>query len=198
MCNFGEHQTADLFETVGHLRTGYDLFDSFIFDGKFAELKEGNKSDILAIIKKVPQSTPEAIADALGLTRATVSKYLGEMIKAGVLATITPASGVPTLEIQPGADEILKKLPPPKKTEVILRYSYQLRPGVKGPPVIKTTRPFCKRMMGLSDSGRVYSRQDIEGLSQRLGYSVWERAGGPWNNKIHCRHYWFTEILLKK
>ena len=203
MCNYGQHQTADLFERCGHLRTGFEVFDRFPVetDLKFAEAKEASKADILRILKKAPQSTPQAIADALGVKREWVSRNIAEMVKGGVLGR-TVANEIPTIEILPGADDILKKLPPPKRTEILLRYSYQKRPEVEGAAVLRTTRPFCKRMMALSKAGRVYSRQDIENLSRTLGYSVFLRVGGFWNNggtvEIHCRHYWAAEILLKK
>ena len=40
---------------------------------------------------------------------------------------------------------------------------------------------------------RLYTRYDIEQISQRLGYSVWDRKGGD-----DCRHRWVSQIVVKK
>jgi hypothetical protein len=203
MCyNIGEYQLADMFESVGHNRKGYETFDAFPFSGKFSEETDLRKSDILNLISKDKRISIENIANILNVDRAKVSASIAALVKAGALQKTYDDLGQPVFERLPGADEILEKLPPPSTTDILLRYSYQLRPGVEGPAVIPTTRPFCRKMMALSERGRVYSRADIEQISARLGYSVFERTGGFWNDKgevkIHCRHYWMTEILIKK
>jgi biotin operon repressor len=207
MCNIGEYQTAEMFSHCGHLRKGYELIDSFAIEGTkqtFAGVKDATKADILAMIKKDPLISPQVIADVLGKSREWVARNIAEMVKGGAISQVTNQDKAIVREILPGADDILKKLPPPKVTDVILRYSYQKRPIAEGPAIIPTSRPFCVQMMKLSDSGRVYSRQDIENLSAVLGYSVFERAGGFWRIKgtdktsIQCRHYFRAEILLKK
>ena len=202
MCNFGEHQTGDIFQSRGHLRNGYDTIDSFMYEGLFAEETKANKKDILQILKNAPQSTPQEIANALGVKREWVSRNIAEMIKGGVIGAQTAPNGIPSYQVDRDSDRILKNLPPPVKTEVILRYSYQKRAEAEGPAIIPGSRPFCRKMIELSNTGRVYSRKDIEDISRIVGYSVFERTGGFWNNKgtieKYCRHYWFTEILLKK
>jgi biotin operon repressor len=207
MCNIGEYQTAEMFEHAGHLRKGYELIDRFDIEGArhaFAETKKATKADILTLIKKDPLISPQVIAEVLGKSREWVARNIAEMVKGGAIKQLTNDDKAIVREILPGADEILKRLPPPKVTDVILRYSYQKRPIAKGPAIIPTSRPFCVKMMSLSDSGRVYSRQDIEQISAQLGYSVFERAGGFWRIKgtdetsIQCRHFFQAEILLKK
>jgi len=92
-------------------------------------------------------------------------------------------------------------LPPPVKTKFpkfIIRYSYEVRPG-EGAEVIPTTRPFCKKMISLN---KFYSREDIQKVSGILGYDVFGRVGGFWNDngvtKKHCRHEWRANIVVKK
>ena len=52
------------------------------------------------------------------------------------------------------------------------------------------------------DLDRLYTRQEIENLSARLGYSVWDRCGGFWNNdgkiEYKCRHTWMANIVTRK
>lgn len=215
MCNIGEWQTADMFQHYGHLRSGFSLIDYYPADLEagqkfrqaFADEVKATKGDILNLIAKDKRIDAATIADALGVKREWVSRNIAEMVRDGVLSqNIQVVDGTEEIirERTPEADDILKRNPPVKATEIILRYSYQKRPEAEGPAVIPTTRPFCRRLMELSDKGRVYSRADIEQITARLGYSVWERTGGFWrvkgtdDTKIHCRHYWRTEILLKK
>jgi len=91
--------------------------------------------------------------------------------------------------------------PPPVKTKFpkfMIRYSYEVRPG-EGAAVLPTTRPFCERMIGLN---KFYSREDIQKISGILGYDVFGRVGGFWNDngvtKKHCRHEWRANIVVKK
>ena len=79
------------------------------------------------------------------------------------------------------------------KTSISIKYSYEWKEDV--PDNEKDTpdhpsRPFCKKMMELN---RLYTRVDIEQISQRLGYSVFDRAGGD-----DCRHCWISQIVVKK
>jgi DNA-binding MarR family transcriptional regulator len=215
MCKVGEYQTAEMFREYGHLRKGLELIDYYPATGNdanrfracFAEVTKATKGDILNLIGKDKRINAGTIAEVLKVSREWVSRNIAEMVRDGALTqTVQDIDGVEQIERErtPQADDILKKAPPERSTEILLRYSYQKRPGVDGPAVIPTTRPFCKKMMELSETGRVYTRADIEQITARLGYSVWERTGGFWRvkgtdeTKIHCRHYFRTEILLKK
>lgn len=210
MCNvsnFGEYQTADMFERIGHKRDGFILVDHFEATGRenFAEVTDATKADVLNLISKDKLISPENIAKVLGVKREWVARQIAELIQAGALVQkVNVIDGVEQIERgrTPQAEDILKKLPPPKTTEILLRYSYQKRPIAEGAPIISTTRPFCRKLMELSNEGRVYTRGEIEKVSARVGYSVFERAGGFWFHDgeadPQCRHYWRTEILLKK
>jgi hypothetical protein len=100
-------------------------------------------------------------------------------------------------------DEIRKKITDTKKItrklpQIKVMYSYEVQAD-QGAAVIATTRAFCRKMISLD---RLYTRQEIESISQRLGYSVWDRRGGFWNNngtvEKHCRHLWKSNIVVKK
>ena len=95
----------------------------------------------------------------------------------------------------------VKPVLPPVKTKFpkfMIRYSYEVRPG-EGSEVLPTTRPFCKKMISLN---KFYSREDIQKISGILGYDVFGRVGGFWNDngvtKKHCRHEWRANIVVKK
>jgi len=80
-----------------------------------------------------------------------------------------------------------------EKTIVSTLYSYEWEeniPNDEKDTVQFPSRPFCKKMMELN---RYYSRKDIEEISERLGYSVWDRKGGD-----DCRHRWVSNIVVRK
>jgi hypothetical protein len=82
---------------------------------------------------------------------------------------------------------------PDSSEKITIMYSYEWKEEI---PVDQRdteehpSRPFCKKMMELR---RLYTRVDIETLSQRLGYSVFDRCGGD-----DCRHFWKSNIVVRK
>jgi hypothetical protein len=79
------------------------------------------------------------------------------------------------------------------KTEVLIRYQYVWKneiPIEERDTVGFESREFCKYLV---KSGKFYSRTEIEMMSQRLGYSVWDRCGGD-----ACRHKWESTIVKRK
>ena len=86
-------------------------------------------------------------------------------------------------------------------SEISIKYTYGLRSDVTGGILLPTSRPFCIKMVELSQS-KLFSRQDINKISEQVGYSVWNRGGGFWNNhgtiEPHCRHEWKSHIVIKK
>jgi hypothetical protein len=50
---------------------------------------------------------------------------------------------------------------------------------------------------------KFFSRADIETMSMRLGYSVWDRRGGWWTKpdgerSPSCRHRWVQNFVIRK
>jgi glutamate dehydrogenase (NAD(P)+) len=95
--------------------------------------------------------------------------------------------------------DILEKIKP-QTTELLIRYSYEWKAGFSNSDK-DTSRPFC---VALLDANKVYSRSEIELMSARLGYSVWDRKGGwytkPGTNdhEPSCRHQWVSNIVTRK
>jgi len=81
---------------------------------------------------------------------------------------------------------------------VKVMWSYELR--ASAPPLVAggSSRPFCKKMISLD---RLYTRQDIDTISARLGYDVWKMRGGFYHNPEldvttdYCRHIWKQNIV---
>ena len=84
--------------------------------------------------------------------------------------------------------------------EFKIRYTYTK--GTSKTPKNKG-RQFCRQMLSLADSGRVWRKEDIikmgdDGVNRKFGhngnsYSIWEHHGGK-----NCYHRWERVIYKKK
>jgi len=84
----------------------------------------------------------------------------------------------------------------PEALNFKILYTYEVKAGL-GPSIIKTSRDFCRRMVALSET-KMWSRADIEAMSRRMGYSVWDRKGGWYGDSKECRHQWVKNIVMLK
>ena len=76
--------------------------------------------------------------------------------------------------------ELVTKVP--TTTSMMIRYTYAWRsivPVSERNTAEHPSRPFCVKMMELAQT-KVWSASQIEKISERLGYSVWDRLGGFW------------------
>ncbi len=87
-------------------------------------------------------------------------------------------------------------------TKIEIFYSYAHNPAQDNrPTIIPTSRDFCKALVGFSQN-KVWSREDINGISNRLGYNSFRYRGGwYYNDKLdratpYCRHIWKQEIFF--
>jgi hypothetical protein len=81
-------------------------------------------------------------------------------------------------------------------------YTYEKRAIAEGDDIIPGSRKFCIKLVALSKAGKVWSIKNIQDISQRVGYSVFKRCGGFWNNngviEYQCRHEWRKHVVIKK
>ncbi len=150
--------------------------------------------DTIAKNKRIPY---EDIAKALEIEKEEVLDRISKLVALDVL-DYDPETKISKLK-KP-LKEIIDE---PVKTTFLVRYEYSwdyLRTDAKDRN-IKTSRPFCQRLMQLN---KVYTRGEIEQISARLGYDVFARAGGWWtipDTGIHspkCRHTWNAVVVIKK
>jgi hypothetical protein len=173
--------------------------DETIFIEEAFKTKDVTKTEdaILQMIKKDPKVTPKVIADAIKQTESYVKSKLSSLVKRGYLETSTETIGTDSI-ISRAVPESIEIVPPDiiknPPVQVSVKYSYEVKPNI-GPPLIPTSRPFCIKMIGLN---RFYSRAEIEKISLRLGYSVFDRKGGWWGSSPECRHLWRSSIVVKK
>lgn len=194
---YSEEEVASMFEAIGEDKKSYTVVRSMRFDEEymaFADLSQVD-SNILDMIRKDKRIDPKDIAAAVKSSPEYVGKRIEEMIKEGVITQTSKAVGVDVIIERAINPEVIDYKPKSEMVDVFVRYTYEKRPEATGPEIIDTTRPFCKRLIELD---RVYSRAEIETISQRLGYSVFDRAGGFWGSKPQCRHEWRRLLVIKK
>lgn len=161
---------------------------------KFATKLSDTDSAVLDYLKKDSLTPKESIATALKITIEDVTKSINRLKDRGYLK-VTDSGFTIT---KTGTKALSKNLPETYDTFIV--YHYDVAPGL-GPMIIPGTRDFCRDLIALH---KVFSRSDIEKISQEYGYSVWELRGGYYHNPKtnetteYCRHIWTQEIVTKK
>jgi DNA-binding transcriptional MerR regulator len=192
---------ADMFLEFGEDRANYTVIKSEVYLGDDEDMRQTfavvgeyteREAKILELLKKQPDLTNDKIAEALKYEKAIVNDIIESLTKSGVILPLTEGGKV--------IRKITERLPKTVLPEIKVLYSYEKRSDVAGPELLPTSRPFCRRMVSISKT-RLFTRQDIQRLSERLGYSVFTRAGGFWNNsgvvEFHCRHAWIKNVVIK-
>jgi len=152
--------------------------------------------NVMDQIKKDPRITPKVLAEVLQADLRSINAVLKAIEKAGLISVSTQQEGQDTIIVRELVQPLSKITDQkPSVTQVLVRYSYE------GPEDSKN-RPFCARMLELNRT-KVWSRVDIENISKRLGYSVWDRRGGWYTKKNgkprpFCRHIWKANIVIRK
>ena len=164
------------------------------------------QSNVLDLISKDKRVTVDVIAEVLKSNPDTIANVISDLVDLGYLEVSEYSIGKGIDEniitehiLTAPLNEIVAKIKPTTK-ELLIRYSYEWKSGFNNTDK-KTSRPFC---LALLDAGKMYSRSEIEQISARLGYSVWDRGGGwytvPGTEKHEpsCRHQWVSNIVTRK
>jgi hypothetical protein len=164
------------------------------------------QANVLDLIAKDKRITAEVLAQTLDQNVETIDLVIKTLVENGYIEVNEYAIGEGIDEniitehiLTAPLGDILVKVQPQTK-ELLIRYSYEWKSGFNNTDK-KTSRPFC---VALLDAGKMYSRSEIEQISARLGYSVWDRGGGwytvPGTNEHEpsCRHQWVSNIVTRK
>jgi hypothetical protein len=160
----------------------------------FAELGEEEKEldeKIERYRKKNRDASVEEMAKEFGVSKAKVAKRVAYLITKD------------RYPIARAVDQIAKEGAKPTDEPVLeVRYKYAWAAGFSNKDK-RTSREFCKVMLDLADQGKVYTRDDINGISNIMGYSVWNRRGGWYHtasgvNRPQCRHVWEQQLVIRK
>jgi DNA-binding MarR family transcriptional regulator len=163
------------------------------------------QSDVLDLISKDKRITPEVIANTLREDVGVIKRIITALEKRGFIKSTetTIGKGIDSnIQIERQLTEPLRDIVEkikPKTTEFLIRYSYEWKQGFNNSDK-SSSREFCKYLL---DANKMYSRSEIEQMSARLGYSVWDRRGGWWTkpNGEHspsCRHRWVSNVVTRK
>ena len=159
-------------------------------EAKF-EFADAIESAILNVLKENKGLQVGDIVNITKLDAKVVADAIAKLAKAELVKSYEDG-----LETTPKGLEEIKNL----QTELVVRYQYGLAPGITGGLLIDTSRKFCQDVV---NSGRVYSRKDINMMSAELGYDVWKRRGGWYHNPTldvntpQCRHIWVQKLLRR-
>ncbi len=164
----------------------------------FAELGEEEKEldlKIEAYRKKNREASVEEMAKEFGVSKAKVAKRVAYLITKD------------RYPISRAVDKIAEQNLPKNVKEVAepvleVRYKYAWATGFSNKDK-GSSREFCKVMLDLAGQGKVYTREDIDGISAIMGYSVWNRRGGWYHtpsgvNRPQCRHVWEQQLVIRK
>jgi hypothetical protein len=210
---FSEDEVLSVFEEFGVSREQFSIYKSReVFGSSPSDQEESMhlefaeqaltslEANVLDLISKDKRITSEVIAGTLKTDLTIIQRVLDGLEKKGVLSVGT-SRGIIERKLSKPLSEL--NAPKPVTTSFMVRYSYEWRSDI---PVSQRnsadhpSRVFCARLMALD---RLYSRSEIETISARLGYSVFDRRGGWWTkpNGDHspsCRHRWFAQTVIKK
>ena len=208
-----EFNEADfqVFFEFGEERNKYEVLKSktrFSDDADFEMFADVTQlqSNILDLIVKDKRITPEVIADTLKEDVGAVKRVIDLLIEKGFIKAtdVKQGKGIDSnIIVERQLTEPISKIVEamkPQTTQILIRYTYGWKPGFNDSD-LDTSRPFCKYLV---TANKFYTRSDIEQMSARLGYSVWDRRGG-WYTKpgtnTHspsCRHEWRSNIVKRK
>jgi hypothetical protein len=173
------------------------MIDNEILSLEFADVILNDlERSIIDLITKDNLITPEILADVTKTDLKVINDTLGRLEADGILKARIVGDAIERVPIKP-----LSKLAPGQKADTTsfkVMYSYEWKTQV---PVDQRDTPehpsreFCRKLISLD---KLYSRADIENISARLGYSVFDRGGGWWGDSPSCRHTWMSNIVIKK
>ncbi|MGF7075345.1 hypothetical protein [Mucilaginibacter sp. 3215] len=195
------------FDKIKHLgshREGYTLLSKQEFEAhsfeqfKKIDLQFDDDKDIENYLIKTPIN-----GKSLSEIKAGIKKDLGISITTDDLsqriAALTDANLITAKVVGDSVQSAPVKAQNPRTVEVL--YEYKKRPEVAGKPLLKTSRDFCKQLI---DFDRLYTRSEIQKMSEIFGYDVFQHAGGWWFNTAtqlaenQCRHYWNKVRVIRK
>ncbi|WP_121811008.1 phage portal family protein [Mucilaginibacter kameinonensis] len=198
---------AEDFDKIKHLgshRGNFTLLSKQEFEThsheqfRKVELQFDDDNDIENYLIKTPIN-----GKTLSEIKANIKKELGISITTNDLSdriTALTNANLITSKVTDGNVESAPIISQNPRTVEVL-YEYKKRPEVPGDTLLKTSRDFCKQVV---DVDRLYTRSEIQKMSEIFGYDVFQHAGGWWFNTAtqkaenQCRHYWNKVRVIRK
>jgi DNA-binding MarR family transcriptional regulator len=155
------------------------------------------QENILAVIKGNPNITIEQISKKAGVSKNVVTDKLNQLLDDGLIKEKIYRDGSVSRTLTKIGDSAIKRNTIITSYKVL--YSYEERPNVPKP--LSQSRPLCQK---LYNSGLYFTREEIQNISDQLGYSVFLLCGGYYTNPNtgnttpYCRHQWVRNVVIEK
>jgi hypothetical protein len=186
-----DERMIEYFESCGTYdfnEVGYDKIN-------FAEDLTQTQANVLDLITKDKNITTDVISKTLKIDTSLVEEIIADFVKKKIISVSeSKINKTPKYKVLKPVSELGGEA---KTTKLFIRYKYDWITGFNDSDLI-TSRRFCVKMREMSNAGKSWSRSDIETLSERLGYSVWERRGGWYGDSFSCRHKWSSKLMVSK
>jgi len=196
----GKGVSKSKFKIIQNDRLVFSSMDEFVKQDLFAEylLNEVQKKIITQIQRNENVTIPQ-IAKAVGIDEASVISRINTLIDDQVLVEKISREGLITRSVTKVGEAAIKRLQPVTSFKVL--YSYEERPNV--PAAASGSRPLCEKLYKDGDS-LLFTREEIQNISNQLGYSVFQLCGGWYTNPNtgvrtpFCRHEWRRNVVVEK
>jgi len=161
------------------------------------ELDE-DRIDVLSLIKSNKNIRLEDISEGLGLTKVETQNIIDDLYQSGLLKGNLGTD----IKITKSGENIIDNEDIVLDIEV--KYRYAEIAGI--PKAASGSRPYCVKRMAEAKSGKVYSRNEIDGLSSspEAEGGAWAFRGGYYTNPnteettAFCRHFWEAVVIKKR
>ena len=171
-----------------------DYIDDMPVVYQFDTLTEIEKK-VLGITANKPNIKVNEVAGALGVDVSQAKEILKGLSKKDLL-WVNKSESIKTTS---KGDSVVDNMDLP---EFEIVYKYEKRPDAEGSAILPNgrTRDFCEQMIR---ANKVFTRDEIDKISKRVGYNVWKFRGG-WmtqpdgEHTPYCRHYWNQYLVKKK
>ena len=202
-----EMELVEMFEKFSDDLSDYEVLSEKPANtfNHFAENKQLSQleADILGYLNKDKRITSEVLSQVLKQDIKVIDATLKSLIDNKIIDVKEVKVGQDTI-IERTRTSIKADVPKPSPLVLQIGYTYAWRsivPSSERNTPAHPSRIFCVKMMELATT-KLWSRARIEQMSMALGYSVFDRVGGFWNNDgvidAQCRHEWKALIIQKK
>jgi len=196
----GKGLSRDKFKILESNKMFFSSMDEFVKEELFAEyiLNEVQRN-ILKQIQNDPAVTIPQIAEATGIDEASVIGRINTLIDDNVIEEKIDRVGQVTRKVTRTGEAAIKRLQPVTSFRVL--YSYEERKNV--PAAKSGSRPLCDKLYQDGNS-LLFTREEIQNISNQLGYSVFQLCGGWYRNPNtgrttpYCRHEWVRNVVIEK
>lgn len=182
----------------------YELekFEKDYLSMSFADVKiRSIDRAVLDLLNKDGQMPIDGIAKAAKVAPQEVKDAIERLTDKGYLKSTNETVAdekVRTYEVSQEAKDVLNEQPSKTENYQVL-YRYDVASGM--PKAANGSRPFCAELMAMD---KLYSREEINSMSDREDRNVWTLRGGWYHNpntginQPQCRHTWRQVVVKKK